>query len=210
MKFDYAAAIELELSRLDHFKGHKKRRDAMIRAFADAAARGIPQSGLFGSQFEGIRLISKRMYYGKDKSWYADPLYQEVLKAVSDLYSRRDNEEREAVEAAARRKRHEERVTLIRAGKSKLAQLIKDMEVSKQTPAQVASFLRAIFEAELAEFDELPTQRSRVLQENYEIDLDRLTDEELERVAQGESPLRVIADRLLALPTSGPSYPDAA
>ncbi len=98
MATDYTALINEQLRRLDGLKSKKTQRDKTIRALAQADVDGDPITAVFGKR--GV--VGKRTYYHKEKEWYHSTLFQEVLANVTDLVRRRDNEEREALEAEAR------------------------------------------------------------------------------------------------------------
>ncbi|MBP8055184.1 MAG: hypothetical protein KA314_05050 [Chloroflexi bacterium] len=150
MKQDYAAAIEAELGRLDDLSTQKGKRDKTIRALAQAEVDGISQT----SVFKQAGVISQRAYYSKDKDWYHNDLFRDVLGKVTALYLQRENEIREAAEERGRRQRHEERVRLINAAKSKATDLIEQMDTVAQRPDHVARFVATVLAEERTEFDE--------------------------------------------------------
>lgn len=150
MNRDYAAAIEAELGRLDDLSTQKGKRDKTIRALAQAEVDGVALTTVF----EQKGVISQRAYYSKDKDWYHNDLFRDVLGKVTALYLQRENEIREAAEERGRRERHEERVKLINLAKGKANQLIQEMDTIAQRPDHVARFVATVFAEERAEFDE--------------------------------------------------------
>jgi hypothetical protein len=162
---DYNALITAELARLDHLTSSKTKRDATIRALAQADIDGQAATSIFTY----AHTIGERTYYSKDKDYYHNEEFRAGLAAVTDLYRRRDNEERDALEAEARRKRHEERVQMIRMGKRLVTAVLVDRmkridqnEVPDMTYSELERWLTTVFDEERIEFDELPTRKTDV------------------------------------------------
>lgn len=155
MNRDYTALIEAELGRLNELSTQKAKRDRTIEALAQAAVDNEPVT----SAFEKPGVIGMRTYYHKQKPWYHDDLFREVLGNVTELYLQREIETRQAAEERGRKERHERRVRLINAAHEKASLLVQQMDIARQRPDHVARFVAVVIGEERKEFDELAAKK---------------------------------------------------
>lgn len=163
---DYDYLIQEEIDRL---KGRNqfRKREATIRAIAEAYANDEPLTAVF----DDPAVVSSRVFYAKNKDWYHDEEFADVLDKVKDLYRRRRNEERDRDAAESRHKRHEDRVRLIDATKGILSAgirgFVKQIQDSKDNVIEMpvrelTRLLTAVLTEERREFNELPTERTDI------------------------------------------------
>jgi hypothetical protein len=106
--------------------------------------------------------VGERSYYNSQKDWHGNSLFVEVLENVAQLYRDQDLAIKNANDAEARQKRHEERAALIRKGKGRLVEALDLVDVAEASLSQVAQFMKIVFAEERMEFDELPTASARL------------------------------------------------
>lgn len=149
--------IRQQLDRLLELKSPRALRERTILNFARAMADGeaLPYGKVNGN-------IGERKYYNAQSDWHGNSLFVEVLENVAQLYRDQDLAIKNANDAEARRKRHEERAALIRKGKGRLVEALELVDVAEASLSQVAQFMKIVFAEERMEFDELPTASARV------------------------------------------------
>jgi hypothetical protein len=90
-------------------------------------------------------------------------------------------------EEAERREAWEKRKEFLHQAKDKLFVVLQRVNIEDPKIGDLVSLARMVLQEERAEYDDLPTQRVQ----DVHVDLSLLTNEQLERIANGEDPLKV-------------------
>lgn len=105
-------------------------------------------------------------------------------------WDRHEAARRQAEYDEERRRDKDQRITLLKATRNKLAQRLANLEAADIPAAALISGVRLVVEQLRAEYDDEPTQRQSGAVLN--IDVASLTDEQLDRILAGDDPIKVV------------------
>ncbi len=83
----FTAAVQEQLNRITRGP-HPKRHNTILALAESAIDPDINKEDVFARK----DIVSKRIFYSKDKDWWYDPEYREVLEIVRELHVRWENE----------------------------------------------------------------------------------------------------------------------